>query len=105
MLYLKFYQTSVGLVNVFVNVSTGKFHRKTIFKLNLARRSIMTVTVKGENIWQNIQDEESPRNIMGFLLFTVELILTDTKTSKFYWFISILLLSLMKLYFMWLDCR
>lgn len=65
----------------------------------------MTVTVKGENIWQNIQDEESPRNIMGFLLFTVELILTDINTSKFYWFISILLLSLMKLYFMWLDCR
>lgn len=65
----------------------------------------MTVTVKGENIWQNIQDEESPRNIVGFLLFTVELILTDINTSKFYWFISILLLSLMKLYFMWLDCR
>lgn len=54
----------------------------------------------------NRQDEESPRNISDyvFLVFTVGLII-NINIGKLYWPISIVPLSLLKLYFIWLDGR
>jgi len=50
-------------VNVFFNIGPGKFQRKMTFELNLDGSSIVIETVEGGDSWQNLQDEESPRDI------------------------------------------
>lgn len=62
-LYLKD-QASGGIVNAFFSIGPGKFQRKMAFEVNLDGSSIVIVTLEGGDSRQNLQDEDSPRNII-----------------------------------------
>lgn len=52
-------------MNACFNTGSGKFQRKMPFELNLGGQGIVIGTMEGGGYsWQNIQDEESPGNIM-----------------------------------------
>lgn len=61
------------------------------FELKVDKSSIALVTVEGGYIWQNIEVEESLKNIKVIIIvFTVGLIFIDMNISKLYWFITTL---------------
>lgn len=45
-------------------LAPGKFQRKMAFEVNLDGSSIVIVTLEGGDSRQNLQDEDSPRNII-----------------------------------------